>query len=100
MGIDGRQRLWQVSGWGGGKIGHAKTSMRVLLRRHGFPRVIVTDRLRIYVADNARLGLNVEHHHHQGLKTGGECTPAAPGAREDHVAGQIGAPVAAARFDP
>ncbi len=48
----------------------AKRLMRKLLKRHGCPRVLVTDKLRSYAAANAELGLNVEHRQHKGLKNG------------------------------
>jgi putative transposase len=41
--------------------------MRKLLKRHGCPRVIVTDKLRSSAAANNGLGLNVEHRQHKGL---------------------------------
>ncbi|CAM2174412.1 IS6 family transposase [Burkholderia orbicola] len=50
----------------------AKRLMRKLLRRHGRPRVIVTDKLRSYAAANAELGLNVEHRQHKGLNNRAE----------------------------
>uniref|UniRef100_UPI003BEEF50F IS6 family transposase n=1 Tax=Burkholderia arboris TaxID=488730 RepID=UPI003BEEF50F len=45
----------------------AKRLMRKLLRCHGHPRVIVTDKLRSYAAANNELGLNIEHRQHKGL---------------------------------
>ncbi|MGF6408800.1 transposase-like protein [Paraburkholderia sp. MM5482-R2] len=50
----------------------AKRLMRKLLRRHGCPRVIVTDKLRSYAAANNELGLNVEHRQHKGLNNRAE----------------------------
>jgi putative transposase len=50
----------------------AKRLMRKLLRRHGRPRVIVTDKLRSYAAANNELGLNVEHRQHKGLNNRAE----------------------------
>lgn len=41
--------------------------MRKLLKRHGRPRVIVTDKLRSYAAANNGLGLNVAHRQHKAL---------------------------------
>ncbi|MEK6346481.1 MAG: DDE-type integrase/transposase/recombinase [Burkholderia sp.] len=41
----------------------AKRLMRKLLKHHGRPRVIVTDKLRSYAASNTALGLSVEHQH-------------------------------------
>jgi putative transposase len=40
----------------------ARRLMRKLLRKHGrAPRVLITDKLKSYVAANRDLGLNVEH---------------------------------------
>ena len=50
----------------------AKRLMRKLLKRHGGPRVIVTDKLRSYAAANHGLGLNVEHRQHKGLNNRAE----------------------------
>ncbi|SAL06846.1 IS element transposase [Caballeronia calidae] len=50
----------------------AKRLMRKLLKRHGRPRVIVTDKLRSYAAANNELGLNVEHRQHKGLNNRAE----------------------------
>uniref|UniRef100_UPI002B051A6A IS6 family transposase n=1 Tax=Burkholderia alba TaxID=2683677 RepID=UPI002B051A6A len=50
----------------------AKRLMRKLLRRHGCPRVMVTDKLRSYAAANNALGLNVEHRQHKGLNNRAE----------------------------
>ncbi|WP_423383013.1 IS6 family transposase [Burkholderia sp. LMG 32019] len=50
----------------------AKRLMRKLLRRHGCPRVIVTDKLRSYAAANNALRLNVEHRQHEGLNNRAE----------------------------
>lgn len=50
----------------------AKRLMRKLLKRHGHPRVIVTDKLRSYAAANNELGLNVEHRQHKGLNNRAE----------------------------
>ncbi|WP_126284753.1 IS6 family transposase [Burkholderia stagnalis] len=50
----------------------AKRLMRKLLRRHGCPRVMVTDKLRSYAAANNELGLNVEHRQHKGLNNRAE----------------------------
>jgi len=50
----------------------AKRLMRKLLKRHGRPRVIVTDKLRSYGAANNELGLNVEHRQHKGLNSRAE----------------------------
>jgi putative transposase len=50
----------------------AKRLMRKLLKRHGRPRVIVTDKLRSYRAANNELGLNVEHRQHKGLNNRAE----------------------------
>ncbi|MGF6937837.1 transposase-like protein [Paraburkholderia sp. UCT70] len=52
----------------------AKRLMRKLLRRHGCPRVIVTDKLRSYAAANNELGLNVEHRQHKGLNNRAEAS--------------------------
>ncbi|CAE6820222.1 hypothetical protein R69746_06020 [Paraburkholderia aspalathi] len=46
--------------------------MRKLLKRHGSPRVIVTDKLRSFGAANNELGLNVEHRQHNGLNNRAE----------------------------
>ncbi|CAB3774070.1 IS6 family transposase ISBj7 [Burkholderia paludis] len=43
-----------------------------LLRRHGCPRVMVTDKLRSYAAANNELGLSVEHRQHKGLNNRAE----------------------------
>ncbi|KVP67113.1 transposase, partial [Burkholderia ubonensis] len=50
----------------------AKRLMRKLLKRHGRPRVIVTDKLRSYAAANTELGLSVEHRQHKGLNNRAE----------------------------
>jgi putative transposase len=50
----------------------AKRLMRKLLKRHGRPRVIVTDKLRSYGAANNELGLNAEHRQHKGLNNRAE----------------------------
>jgi putative transposase len=50
----------------------AKQLMRELVKRHGRPRVIVTDELRSYAAANNELGLHVEHRQHKGLKNRAE----------------------------
>jgi putative transposase len=50
----------------------AKRLMRKLLRRHGRPRVMVTDKLRSYAAANNELGVNVEHRQHKGLNNRAE----------------------------
>ncbi|NIF89926.1 IS6 family transposase [Burkholderia sp. Cy-637] len=44
----------------------AKRLMRKLLKCHGHPRVMVTDKLRSYAAANTALGLRVEHRQHKG----------------------------------
>ncbi len=46
--------------------------MRKLLKRHGRPRVIVTDMPRSYAAANHELGLNTEHRQHKGLNNRAE----------------------------
>ncbi len=49
---------------------NAAAGMRLmckLLKRHGRPRVIVTDKLRSYAAANIALRLGVEHRQHNGL---------------------------------
>lgn len=73
----------------------AKRPMRKLLKRHGRPRVIVTDNLRGYGVANNELGLNVEHRQHKGLNHRAEIDR---GAREGHAAFQIEAPVATIRL--
>ncbi|WP_322074844.1 IS6 family transposase [Burkholderia cepacia] len=50
----------------------AKRLMRKLLRHHGCPRVMVTDKLRNYAAANNELGLSVEHRRHKGLNNRAE----------------------------
>jgi putative transposase len=46
----------------------ARRLMRKALRKHGrAPRVLITDKLKIYAAANRDLGLNVEHRQHKGL---------------------------------
>lgn len=50
----------------------AKRLMPKLLKRHGRPRVIVTDKLRSYGAANNELGPNVEHRQHKGLNNRAE----------------------------
>ena len=45
----------------------AERLMRKLLKRHGRPRVMVTDKLRSYAAANDALGLSIEHRQHKGL---------------------------------
>ncbi|MDR6504154.1 putative transposase [Burkholderia ambifaria] len=42
------------------------------VKRHGRPRVIVTDKLRSYAAANNELGLNAEHRQHKGLNNRAE----------------------------
>ena len=41
--------------------------MRKLIRRHGLPRVMITDKLKSYAAANKDLGLKFEHRQHKGL---------------------------------
>lgn len=60
----------------------AKRLMRKLLKRHGRPRVIVTDKLRSYAAVNRQLGLNVEHRQHKGLNNRAENSHQPTRARE------------------
>ncbi len=50
----------------------AKRLMRKLLRRHGCPRVIVTDKLCSYAAASNEPCLNVEHRQHKGLNNRAE----------------------------
>jgi putative transposase len=50
----------------------AKRLMLKLLKRHGCPRVIVTDKLRSYAAANNEIGLNVGHRQHKGLNNRAE----------------------------
>ncbi|MCM2495912.1 IS6 family transposase [Burkholderia glumae] len=50
----------------------AKRLMRKLLKRHGRPRVIVTDKLRSDAAANTALGLSAEHRQHKGLNNRAE----------------------------
>src|ERR1700738_533839 len=45
---------------------------RLMRKRHGSRRVIVTDKLRSYGAANNELGLNVEHRQHKGLNNRAE----------------------------
>jgi len=46
----------------------AKRLMRKLLKKHGrAPRVLITDKLKIYAAANRDLGRNVKHRQHKGL---------------------------------
>ncbi|GAB7534274.1 hypothetical protein BGC_04790 [Burkholderia sp. 3C] len=52
----------------------AERLMRKLLKHHGRPRVMVTDKLRSYAAANTALGLNVEHRQHKGLNNRAENT--------------------------
>ncbi len=56
--------------------------MRKLLKRHGRPQVIVTDKLRSYAAVNHALGLNVEHRQHKGLDNRAENSHQPTRARE------------------
>ena len=41
--------------------------MRKLIRCHGLPRVMITDKLKSYAAANKDLGLKFEHRQHKGL---------------------------------
>jgi putative transposase len=50
----------------------AKRLMRKLLKHHGRPRVLVTDKLRSYGAAKDALGLRVEHRQHKGLNNRAE----------------------------
>ena len=51
----------------------AERLMRKLLRKHGkAPRVMVTDKLKSYVAANKKLGLKFEHRQHKGLNNRAE----------------------------
>lgn len=50
----------------------AERLMRKLLKRHGCPRVMVTDKLRSYAAANKALGLGIEHRQHKGLNNRAE----------------------------
>lgn len=71
----------------------AKRLMRKLLKRHGGPRVIVTDKLRSYAAANHGLGLNVEHRQHKGLNNRAENSHQPTRVREKVMRRfQIGAP--------
>nr|WP_244127939.1 IS6 family transposase [Burkholderia gladioli] len=49
-----------------------KRLMRKLLKRHGRPRVMMTDKLRSYAAANTALGLGIEHRQHEGLNNRAE----------------------------
>ncbi|XQM05833.1 IS6 family transposase [Burkholderia gladioli] len=49
-----------------------KRLMRELLKRHGRPRVMMTDKLRSYAAANTALGLGIEHRQHKGLNNRAE----------------------------
>lgn len=82
--INGRKHwLWRAVDQRGavvdGDKAAAKRLMRKLLKRHGRPRVIVTDRLRSYTAANNELGLKVEHRQHKGLNNRAANSPD-PGA--------------------
>lgn len=50
----------------------AERLMRKLLKRHGCPRVMVTDKLRSYAAANDALGLGIAHRQHKGLNNRAE----------------------------
>ncbi|AEA66036.1 IS6 family transposase [Burkholderia gladioli] len=50
----------------------AKRLMRKLLKRHGLPSVMVTDKLRSYAAANTILRLSIEHRQHKGLNNRAE----------------------------
>ncbi|MDR7009908.1 putative transposase [Paraburkholderia strydomiana] len=76
--INGRKHwLWRAVGRHGAVLdvlvqsrrhrAAARRLMRKLLKRHGRPRVIVTDKLRSYAAANHELCLTVEHRQHKGL---------------------------------
>lgn len=79
----------------------AKRLMRKLLKRHGLPRVMVTDKLRSYAAANTALRLGIEHRQHKGAEQpGGEFASADSGAREGDAAVHISSPTAAIRFNP
>jgi putative transposase len=82
-----------------GDAAAAKRLMRKLLKRHGRPRVIVTDKLRSYAAANNELGPERRASTAQGAEQpGGKFAPADPGAREGDAALQIGAPASTIRF--
>ncbi len=49
-----------------------KRLMRKLLKRHGRPRVMMTDKLRSYAAANTALGQGIEHRQHEGLNNRAE----------------------------
>jgi putative transposase len=76
-----KHSLWRVVDHHGAVLGvlvqirrdkAAKRLMCKLLKRHGRPRVIVTDKLRSYGAANNELGLNVEHRQHKELNNRAE----------------------------
>ena len=50
----------------------AERLMRKLIRRHGLPRVMITDKLKSYAAAKADLGLKFEHRQHKGLNNRAE----------------------------
>ena len=56
--------------------------MRKLIRRHGLPRVMITDKLKSYAAANKEIGLKVEHRQHKGLNNRCENSHEPPRVRE------------------
>lgn len=53
-----------------------------LLKRHGCPRVIVTDKLSSYAAADNELAVGVEHRQHKGLNNRAENSPQPTRVRE------------------
>ncbi|TRD15782.1 IS6 family transposase [Palleronia caenipelagi] len=50
----------------------AKRLLRKLLKKHGLPRVMVTDKLRSYPAAKKEIAPGVEHRSHKGINNRGE----------------------------
>lgn len=75
----------------------AKRLMRTLLKRHGRPRVIVTDKLRSYAAANNELGDGRAPAAQGAEQPGREQPPAHAGTREGDAPLQVGAPPATLR---
>lgn len=58
--------------WGALDKAAAKRLMRKLLKRHGRPCAVVTDKLRSYAAASHEPGLNTERRQHKGLNNRAE----------------------------
>jgi transposase-like protein len=78
----------------------ARRLMLKLLKKHGrAPRVLITDKLKSYVAANRDLGINPTPPAQGAEQPGGKLAPANAGTREGDALLQIRASPATFRFD-